>query len=638
MDSALQAEIRKKKKLRKSVTVDKSGPLVAGGVVDEAGGSAKRERPSPEPAEPAPMSSSLPSGGGVDMGNALFAAIAKRRQSMRMANPEKDDDSDSSVEARKPGAGIGVGKVVGEPDASPVPTASESQSERRKSIQAQAQKLASLGLGGGMGMGAAPPAAQASEPPTQDTGDSLGNGGPTNSRAPTTHTPAAPSQQPAAAPPAAGNGVVFLDNEWMEVTAPDSGKVYYVNRHTRETTWTKPGTKPALITQSSGSQSSLTPSPAMPQEANMNGNAAGGGGGSRHNSMSRQNSNAHGGSGTGLRGSDADGRRKSSRRSTSRRCSWRAIRDESSGQLYYYNRRSKETTWEKPAELIAFEQSVAENDAEGGEDEGTDKKKSRFKLMRGKLEKLDDVMGMMYLSRYFVMEGEFLAWFHEDLEPDNTLRLRHIASMEDVDKRSIKLHANGHHLTPAGITLRAETEEIKQEWAKALKQAIKRIKSSGVDLYTSSASQQYIDLRKSGAEKVPKCLAAGRPWEVLTIPQSFCFRELEFPYSRYVVYVIHFHPVKYIIERRYSDFFDLHRRLWEATLNQTLIPPVPPKTTVTSFSRWHIEDRRNRLEDFMQQVVNKFSPFQADDDLSLAAKIVKKFCDPSLAPGHVFES
>ena len=112
---------------------------------------------------------------------------------------------------------------------------------------------------------------------------------------PATAAPKAPSV-PAA--PAAPGG---LPLDWTEHKDPATGKAYYYNKLTKETTWEKPATRPGP---------SMPPAPAAPKAPSVPGAPVAPG------------------------GLPPD---------------WTEHKDPATGKAYYYNKLTKETTWEKPA-------------------------------------------------------------------------------------------------------------------------------------------------------------------------------------------------------------------------------------------------------------------------------------------------
>ena len=85
------------------------------------------------------------------------------------------------------------------------------------------------------------------------------------------------------------------ETQWEEVTDRDSGDTYFHNRTTGATSWDRP---PAVITSNSSDA----------------GVGSGGGGG----------------------GTDTE---------------WEEVQDEASGHPYWYNRRTNETTWDRPEQV-----------------------------------------------------------------------------------------------------------------------------------------------------------------------------------------------------------------------------------------------------------------------------------------------
>ena len=96
---------------------------------------------------------------------------------------------------------------------------------------------------------------------------------------------------------AAGGG----KTRWKELADPNTGKHYYVNRETRETSWSKPADFDAPLT-SSGTAKAVQQSK--------------GGGGEI-------------------------------------KLLWKEVTDKNTGKLYFVNRQTKETSWKRPADFDA---------------------------------------------------------------------------------------------------------------------------------------------------------------------------------------------------------------------------------------------------------------------------------------------
>ena len=114
----------------------------------------------------------------------------------------------------------------------------------------------------------------------------------------TTWDKPAPAAPKAPSVPAAP---VAPDADWTEHKDPATGKAYYYNKLTKETTWEKPATRPG---------SSIPPAPAAPKAPSVPGAPVAPG------------------------GLPPD---------------WTEHKDPATGKAYYYNKLTKETTWDKPA-------------------------------------------------------------------------------------------------------------------------------------------------------------------------------------------------------------------------------------------------------------------------------------------------
>ncbi len=104
--------------------------------------------------------------------------------------------------------------------------------------------------------------------------------------------------------------------EWLEVTDPTSGRVYYYNPTTNETSWEKPES--------------------IQQQQGDGGEVA-----------STGDSTAPSALGTATAGQAAE-----LPTATSQGNDWVEATDPSSGQPYYYNTRTQETSWDRPVELV----------------------------------------------------------------------------------------------------------------------------------------------------------------------------------------------------------------------------------------------------------------------------------------------
>ena len=110
--------------------------------------------------------------------------------------------------------------------------------------------------------------------------------------------PAAPKAPSVPGAPVAPGG---LPPDWTEHKHPATGKAYYYNKLTKETTWDKPATRPRPI---------MPPAPAAPKAPSVPGAPIAPG------------------------GLPPD---------------WTEHKDPATGKAYYYNKLTKETTWDKPA-------------------------------------------------------------------------------------------------------------------------------------------------------------------------------------------------------------------------------------------------------------------------------------------------
>lgn len=129
----------------------------------------------------------------------------------------------------------------------------------------------------------------------------------------------------------ATDGTATVDSPWQLVPDADSGSSYYFNTETGESTWEKPADlrraerrAKALSNASQGDSDAASAGDA--------GQPSGEGGTQKHKHKSRRHKN---------------------------KPIWKATTDEATGKTYYYNRKTRRTTWSKPPDLDADERDAA---------------------------------------------------------------------------------------------------------------------------------------------------------------------------------------------------------------------------------------------------------------------------------------